>query len=74
MQSEDFVEFFLNVLFLVYFLSNQTGLVLLRKVVCILKVQAVLLLLGGCEVSAGAQGVGMPSQNHRVITRFFFFF
>ncbi|PON89823.1 GATA transcription factor [Trema orientale] len=31
------------------------------------KVQAVLLLLGGCEISAGAQGVGMPSQNHRAM-------
>ncbi|XP_062097082.1 GATA transcription factor 25-like [Humulus lupulus] len=31
------------------------------------KVQAVLLLLGGCEISAGAQGVGMQSQNHRAM-------
>ncbi|EXB79625.1 GATA transcription factor 25 [Morus notabilis] len=29
------------------------------------KVQAVLLLLGGCEISPGAQGVGIPNQNHR---------
>ncbi|KAM6543824.1 hypothetical protein CsatB_008271 [Cannabis sativa] len=31
------------------------------------KVQAVLLLLGGCEISAGAQGVGMQSQNQRAM-------